>query len=385
MRWQSAAILATALCMSACGPNAAPLGREASVVPSTRTSPTPAAWQTPTPDRATRGPTSAPQLQTASTPTAAPAPTVMPPRLGAAERGTPALAPVGTAPVPTATRGTAPFPTPTPEPDIVCQFASGTVRVPSNAPVPTPNTSTAGWVTVAAGEPMPGVSLELRLPSLTAIAGSMLTPTFVVHNSSAQEISISGGVAVKRDPAGTPPTRDPREFFVVPRTGPLGAYESRVPIGQTREVPGREQQLPFDANRVVQLTAGAALGLVESNGMYSSRSTSVQVDVPIQLVPPTSSDELKLELVADRQQWCLRATDARGGRPNGPLSVAVTVRNAGGFTSMGELPTTTSDTWARRWAQYGSQNGLSGQGVTLSVWVAGPHYVTAHAEVSINP
>jgi len=37
----------------------------------------------------------------------------------------------------------------------------------AGAPAPTPDPADASWITLAKGEPMPGVELELRMPSVT--------------------------------------------------------------------------------------------------------------------------------------------------------------------------------------------------------------------------
>jgi hypothetical protein len=220
------------------------------------------------------------------------------------------------------------------------------------------------------------------MPRLTAAAGTMAAPEFVVRNASGQEVSLSSGVSVARaQPASTP---DPREFFEIPKTGPPGAYETRVPPGQTRSVMSRVQ-LPFDSTSPVVLRAGSGIGLISGSALFASQMTRVQVDIPLQLTTPTLADDLKLELKADRQQWCLQATDSRGAKPSGPLFVALSVESGGGVGMMGEMPAGAGDAWAMRWAQSGATPLVQANPVTLKVWVGGPHYVTARAEAQINP
>jgi hypothetical protein len=110
------------------------------------------------------------------------------------------------------------------------------------------------------------------------------------------------------------------------------------------------------------------------------------VDIPLLMPPPSQSDELVLELKADRKQWCLLAKDSSGGRPRGPLFIALSAR-AGASSMMGEpAPSITGDTWAVRWSQYGDPALARGTDpVMLTVWVGGPHYVSARAEARINP
>ena len=232
---------------------------------------------------------------------------------------------------------------------------------------------------------MPGVELELRMPSLSVVAGTMLAPEFVLHNGSSDEVSLTAGAYIPKELAQGTRTPDPREFLSIPRTGPLGAYETRVPPGQTRSTTA-QTQLPFDSRQPVHLNAGAGLGVRAPDAPFASRVTSVQVDIPLQMTAPSQSDELVLELKADRQQWCLLAKDSSGGRPRGPLFIALSART-GASAMMGErAPSITGDIWAERWSQSGDPALARGtDAVTLSVWVGGPHYVTARAEARINP
>jgi hypothetical protein len=230
---------------------------------------------------------------------------------------------------------------------------------------------------------MPDVLLELRMPSVVVVAGTMVAPWFVVRNSSSQEVSLSNGVTIVRDPPDAVRTPEPREFFAVPRTGPIGAYETRIPPGQTREAMSTAQ-VPFDASHPVRLRAGASLGVLPPNALFSSRVTSVQVEIPLQVTAATSADELKLELKADQQQWCLHAMDSHGARPTGPLFLALTVRGARGTAMTGDLPSATGDAWAMRWTQLGSPSMLESGSATLTAWVGGPRYVTARSEATVT-
>jgi len=229
---------------------------------------------------------------------------------------------------------------------------------------------------------MPGVSLELRMPSVSVVAGTMVAPIFVASNNSSHEVAVSSGVAVIRDSPDAAITPDAREFLVVSRTGPPGAFERRIPPGQTRELISTAQ-IPFDAGQAVHLRAGASLGVLQPNALFSSRVTSVHVDIPLGLTPGTPTDELKLELKTDAQQWCLRATDSHGAQPTGPLFLALTVRGTNVTTMTGDLPTATGDAWAMRWTQLGSPSIVDPGPAELTIWVGGPHYVTARVTATV--
>ena len=88
------------------------------------------------------------------------------------------------------------------------------------------------------------------MPSLSVVAGTMVAPEFVLHNASSNEVSLTAGAYFPQEQAGGTRTPDPREFLSIPRTGPPGAYETRVPPGQTRSTTARTQ-LPFDSTRRV--------------------------------------------------------------------------------------------------------------------------------------
>lgn len=230
---------------------------------------------------------------------------------------------------------------------------------------------------------MPDVQLELRLPSITVVAGTMVAPVFVVSNHSSQEVSLSNGATIVGDSSTPSSTPDPRTFFPIPRTGPPGAYETRIPPGQAREAMSTAQ-LPFDVGHAARLRAGASLGVLPPTALFSSRVTSVQVEIPLQVTAATSADELRLELIVDQQQWCLRATDDHGRQPGGPLFLVFTLRSAAGITEIGERPVVTGGAWAMRWTQLGSPSVVTTSPATLTVWVGGPHYVTARAEASVT-
>src|SRR5207248_7345783 len=112
------------------------------------------------------------------------------------------------------------------------------------------------WTTAATGEVMPGLSIELRVPSTSIVAGALATAQFVVRNASAEEVSISPYVAFARAGPPSQGTPDPREFRLMPRTGPPGAFDTRVAPGQTRSTYATTP-LPFDVSGTITLHAQA--------------------------------------------------------------------------------------------------------------------------------
>jgi hypothetical protein len=140
---------------------------------------------------------------------------------------------------------------------------------------------------------------------------------FQLRNTSNDELSLSNGVSVLpdgQDQTSNSAQLDPRAFPMFATTGPPGAFEARVPAGQTQAVTAMAQ-VPFDASRPVHLQAAAGLVLVTPNVFIPRRLASVLADIPVRLDAATPAEQLALDLEADRQQWCVRRpTPAAAGR-----------------------------------------------------------------------
>ena len=110
----------------------------------------------------------------------------------------------------------------------------------------------------------------------------------------------------------------------------------------------------------------------------------MQADIPLHIGASSPADQLVLDLHANRQQWCLMATDDSGGRPTGPLFLHWMARGSMASLMSSGVPGGTGNAWAQRWSRTGSPSLVDGTTpVTLTVWVAGPHYVTARADTTI--
>ena len=377
-RWDWATLALCAALISACGPNAAPVTLEvAASTPTAERGVTPVAWRvepTPTPGRPT-----APPPPTA---TARPAPTIAP-RPATPADTTRTQAPDWRATVPpTIEPPRAPLPTPTPEPPLQCQFDDRTISIPpAYAPGPgiTPGVvppyyrGAPGYITFAAGEPLPGVFLELRLPRTSFVAGAVIQPEIQVRNTTAAGVRAASAVAAVPDgqpEAGTPAQADPRSFPSL-RRGP-GFGGPIVPGGQTWSIPSIVQ-LPFDAAEPVHLDARVGLSLASSPTQIGT-SPRLMTDLPLHLTAAAPAQELHLELHADHRQWCLRATDARGGTPTGPLLVRMTARSPSTYSERGASSAGIAATWAARWTPNTVPNNVP---LWVSFWVGGPDYVTA--------
>ncbi|MBV9602605.1 MAG: hypothetical protein JOZ87_37900 [Chloroflexi bacterium] len=367
MRWLT--FIALVMIASACGPNAAPIALEAQATS------TPVLWQiepTPTagPPTATAAlaarPPAAPTLAPAPTPTggARAAPTVAPPPFGAT--ATPARAPLQAGPggqpappVPTVGPASPPMAAPPTLGPVTCQFADRTVSVPLYS---TPVAPT-GLTVYAAGEPMPGLHLELRLPRTTFVAGAVIQPEIAVRNtgSSAAAVVLSAFAWPQIAPA------DPRSLPIF-RGGPAPAPPPLVvPPGEMRTATSLVQ-LPFDAAQPAQVR-----GVVRTSG------STLTADVPLKLTVAGPAQQLKIDLHADQHQWCARATDSNGLTPAGPLVASMTGRATNLSMQAGASISSLDATWAGRFS-LGSGVGP----LTLSVFVGGQNYETGKADTTIS-
>jgi hypothetical protein len=97
----------------------------------------------------------------------------------------------------------------------------------------------------------------------------------------------------------------------------------------------------------------------------------VQADGPLQLTAPNTAAELQLHLGADYQQWCLRATDAHGSTPAGPLFMTLQASSTWDWAFVDPGPDRTGGAqavWAGFW---GDPSDWGGNSVALTAWAGG--------------
>ena len=327
-----------------CGPNA-----DEGVAVGVQTSPTPVGWRV--------EPTATPQAR-ATRPAVAPPP---PPHVQPDVRPAPPPTPTGGLPL-------AALPPPTPLPALACQFDGRTVTVAAPGAEPASHAGTSGLLTLASGEVLPGVFVDLRLSATAFVAGAVIRPETRVRNTTTAPVTVAPIFSVNG--GGAEITGDPRSFPIYIRHSmPAASPGTLVPPGETGSMLALVQ-LPFAAQRDAQFQADV--------GISSGQFVRVQAALPLQLTAPTAAQELRLDVRADQQQWCLRATDARGGTPTGPLFIALQGRSARQDMYIDPRPDRPDGPQAI-WAG----GGLSGspgetESVAWSAWVGGEHYVTAH-------
>ena len=210
---------------SACGHNAAPVQLD------TGATPTSVPW-TIEPTPTARPPTAVPM----PTPTGVHyAPTVAPPPVHATStpvpalpRSTPAAAarpPVAVLTVRPASPAAQPPSTPAP---VRCNFTNGIVEI---RPYSTPQPPT-GLTAYAAGEPLSGLHLELRLSRTTFVAGALIQSQVVVRNTNSVNTSVDVGVSAL--PQTVP--ADPRSFPIVFPGPGFGRPPVTVAPGQSQTI-----------------------------------------------------------------------------------------------------------------------------------------------------
>ena len=368
LRW----ILCAALLLGvACGPNGAPVSEDAAS--STRT---PVPWQpVPTP--------------TAGPPTAQPVAPPLQPELVAMATAS-AARPATVAPTATREITRPPVPTPTPAPPVQCRLSTNAiVAVQPNVRVfgaATPGTvppfyrGTPGWQTLAAGEPLAGVHLELHLPTTTFVAGAVIMPEVWVTNTS------SSGVAVLANSGIMGGNQTPIRFdrAATERSVLNGGAHSRpgpffgsvvVPKGETWSF-ANVVQLPFDANQQTNVVAYATLGWAAGLGNTTAAASDFAA-VPLKLTTAGPAQMLNLEAQADREHWCVRATTATGAAPTGPLFGSL-IANAGTSRMFADPQAITGNTWAGYWGQ------PSPDPQSVKIWVGGQNYVTSMVEATLT-
>ena len=166
---------------------------------------------------------------------------------------------------------------------------------------------------------------------------------------------------------------DPRSMPIF-SGGPMpgGRPQLSVPPGQTRTM-SLIIQLPFDATQAVHVHGSVSVG-----------ATAVTADVPLKLTTAGPAQQLKIELHADKSQWCARATDTNGRSPSGPLLAAMTARSSN-FSMRGSASSAASDAaWAGRFSLNPLNPSVSGA-MTLTVAVGGENYETTIAETTVSP
>jgi hypothetical protein len=290
-------------------------------------------------------------------------------------------------------RSVLPPATPTNVPPAQCRFGNDVVSVPlrnvispppSPAVVPTQYQPNSAWTIFATGEVTPGVFVDALLPSTTFVAGAVITSEIDVRNTTTAGIALLDYAGIEADNSQNPrngaPQQDPRAYPELSRTGPGPRYFV-VPSGQKWAF-RNAVQLPFDASQNVHLHVLLQVGPEPTANATNVPFRAEFADIGLHLLEAGQAQQLHLDLIADRQQWCLRATNGDGSPPNGPLSAFATTRSANGSTSIGGVPGGNANTWAARFDLSPVQPTFP---IEVTVWVGGEKYVTAQAHATIQP
>jgi hypothetical protein len=278
-------------------------------------------------------------------------------------------------------------------PPAQCRFGNDVVSVPlrnvispppSPAVVPTQYQPNSAWTIFATGEVTPGVFVDALLPSTTFVAGAVITSEIDVRNTTTAGIALLDYAGIEADnsqhPRNGAPQQDPRAYPELSRTGPGPRYFV-VPSGQKWAF-RNAVQLPFDASQNVHLHVLLQVGPEPTANATNVPFRAEFADIGLHLLEAGQAQQLHLDLIADRQQWCVRATNGDGSSPSGPLSAFATTRSANGSTSIGGVPGGSANTWAARFDLSPVQPTLP---IEVTVWVGGEKYVTAQAHATIQP
>lgn len=146
-----------------------------------------------------------------------------------------------------------------------------------------------------------------------------------------------------------------------------------VPPGETWSFPN-VVQLPFDANQGTNVVAHATLGWAAGLG-NTAVAASEFAGIPLKLTPAGPTQMLNVEVEADREHWCARATTAGGAVPAGPLFASL-IASAGTSRAFADPQAISGNIWAGYWGN----SSAAPQSVT--VWVGGQNYVTSMGQAT---
>jgi hypothetical protein len=290
--------------------------------------------------------------------------------------------PAPTHPVPTEAPAATSTPA-TPPPAYATQEAARQATIVARAtasPFPT-----AGSATIRTGQPASattqrdGLSLQVRLPKDTYLAGEGGQAKVTLRNEGPETVFIRGGLTLfglaLLDERGHGPAPWPWS----PMSLPAPPYLRRLEPGQVIT-----ETLNFQVPPVEQATGHTYVLWAVTRFSRPSPDRPDGPDnlwlhletgpIPLQVTPPGPAQRLMAQLQADRDGWHLQVTDDAGDVPSGPLwgQLEATSPNA----AMGGLPLRDSadGTWSAAWDEHMRRG--DGQ-IIVRAWVAAPGYVTA--------
>ena len=305
---------------------------------------------------------------------------------------TPSPAPPTPAPAPTVMLPGGAFATATPvtpAPFYATQYAaeqatmsaSHATAVARATDVPFP---TAGPIAIQPGQPASALaqrgslSIELRLPKDTYLAGERGRAEVVVNNNGSEPIFVRDIEVTMLDTQGD-------ELEVWPWT-PMPMIGGLAAKGTGALLPGQtftqtlDFQMPPAAQTANQAyTLWSALNFSRTSPAYPDQPDDLWLrsetgPIPLNVVAPTTAQQLMADLQIDRTGWHLRVTDANGQTPPGRLWGEFEAIWPNG-AAKGPLQIGAAGTSSGEWgdARISQSEGF----IAIRAWVAAPGYVTA--------
>ncbi len=297
------------------------------------------------------------------------------------------------APPPTGAPTAAPMPTSTaatPQGAYATQDAARQAAIAARATAS--SFPTAGLSTVQPGEPFvatakrDGLSLEVRLPKNTYLAGEGGRAEVILRNDGPETIFVGGGGGqmawpILLDEQGVEPALWPWSPWSMPSGPPLLAELSPgqvVTDSLAFQVPPLDQALDHTYALWVEVRFSRPAP-DQPQGPDNLWLRLEAGPIPLQLLTPNAGQQLQAELQADRYGWTLCVADASGAIPAGPFwgQLEATSLNGGLSRPLADEP---GGAWSASLDPYLSQDGAE---VALRAWVAAPGYVTAAATASV--
>lgn len=264
----------------------------------------------------------------------------------------------------------------TPVPTEVGMPPAPGIVVPATAsPFPT-----AGPATWEPGPPVRaeahrgGLSLDVRMAKADYLAGEGGQAEVTLRNDGPEHVFFLGHTLTILDERGHEPDPWPWAPGSWPGYRRPGLYD--VAPGQaisatlSFQVPLQEQA----GGHTYRLWAATRFSLPAPGGQGpDNRWLRLETGpIPLEVTPPSASQQLSAALQVDHDGWRLQAHDAHGRPPAGPVWGAFEAVTPDG-ASAGPLRETSDGTWSGAWDEHMRRRDIK---LTMRAWVAAPGYVT---------
>jgi hypothetical protein len=223
-----------------------------------------------------------------------------------------------------------------------------------------------------------GLTLELRLPKDTYLAGEGGQAEVKVTNNGAETLFIRDTSLALLDAQGDEP--QPWPWEPIPMIGGLPSRGwGTLTSGQTLTRTLKFQLPPLEQTAGKSYQMGAALEFNRTSAAFPESPDDIYLRaetglIPLHVAAPTAAQQLAASLELDGNGWQLRVTDADGQSPQGPVWGMIEALFPDGEMS-GPLQENKDGQWSGQWDRPFTTQGQDH--IVMRAWIAAPGYVTA--------